>query len=164
MTAPTPRQIEALHAIYIGRHPRDRVEDGRWRHGGSSMGGAIGRMVDRMGEAGWLVQRESDSGRIWTERRLTAAGLIELDRHVPGLPGMAERLEEVERAEADAIAAQLAAEDAALLKAKEEREAREAAKPDAMRDVLQLFQVRHDLGDEQLAAMFDAVVAKGWDL
>lgn len=161
---PTPRQLEAMRMLFSGKSlwARDNHQWGRTHM--NSMGGAVRRMRDRMGEAGWLVVSESAMGRLWYRNELTSAGLTVLREHHPELEGIDAR---IANARAKESAARVAEEEALAKvrrEVKERAERRKVARAEAFRAIMQDYQIRHDLTDDQCRAIWLAIVEKEHDL
>lgn len=164
---PTPRQKEALRCIFEGLNIRDRrYSAGRSYGYSSSMGGAIHRMFDSMGEAGWLESRESRvNGAIYYENKLTAAGLLALKLAWPNLAGVDAALFKARKAEAEARikAKQEAAIEQGVRHAK--AIARRGMRAAALREIMQRYQINLDaLTDDQCVDIWLAIAERELDL
>lgn len=180
MSAPqdklTPRQLTALVSVYFGDGVRtNRIYRG---HGspalygpddqipewgktgmygrGSSMGGAISRMVTALEDLDVFPLKVSErTGHAWYQTdRLTVKGLQLLKARYPALPDIDARIAEREAEEA---AERVAAEEkrrANRAELNRRAEARKAERRERMAAVLQDYQVPHQLTPDQLEAMW----------
>lgn len=146
---------------YTKRHGQPVPEWGRpvTHQGRGRAGGARTRMIERLMDAGLMRCRWSPSGyRIALTGSLPVKGLQYLLERFPALPGLTEAIAGASKEEADAAAAKAKEreeQEAARLK---RAEARAAERRERMAAVLRDFQVRHDLTQNQLEAMWLRIV------
>lgn len=151
---PTERQIHALEQLYLGRSIFYGL-DGRYQ---TNMGGAVSRLKQRLGEAGWLVLYEGRHSRHYTDE-LTAEGLRVLRAERPGLEGINERLRATEEKEAAAKRAAEAEADAARRQLRESAARRATERVRIFRELMQSYQVNVDgLTDDQVRTVWAEIV------
>lgn len=151
---PTRRNIEVLENLYHGRHA-DQTDGRRWVR---NTGGAFRRMMESMAHKGWLPGRYTNRGYFRYDHQLTAAGLRALNAAGRDLPDFAERLAalEAEEAVAAAVEAEKRAGERAEMRVSAERRAGERVM--AFREIMQNYQVLHDLTDDQCRAIWLEIV------
>ncbi len=165
---PTPRQAEGLFMLYQGKSLWDRdpnrTHDVFARSHASNAGGSVSRMRETMGNNGWLVERETARGRIYFTDKLTSAGLLAMAERYPGLDGFDDRLAEARQREADQAEQESlrAAEARENIRLRADRLA--AARNVEFRRIMQEYQVRIDLTDDQCRAIWLAIVEKEMEL
>lgn len=177
----TPRQLEALVSIFLGDGYRQRrVYRGHgypalygsdedipdWgkasRIGGyaSSMGGATARMLETLADKGLVPRKEYEriGGSYVDGSKVTSLGLRVIQQRHPTIPNIAEKLAEVEAAEAEAVSERerIAAEMAQQREQRAVRRQRE--REERMAAILRDYQVSHSLTPDQLAAIWLRVV------
>lgn len=180
MSEPTKRQLEMLINIYLGDHwdgkrelkpwdPSDTSEFPPWgttsRWGiRSSMGGAARRARDRMGEAGWLVRKESRFS-VYYRDQLTTSGLEILQRRYPTLPDIDARIT-ASRAADEAAAEEERKRQAAEREDRQRRAAvRHSERARLLREIMQGYQISLDsLTGDQCADIWNEIVKKDLDL
>ncbi len=175
--AATPRQTEALVAMYLGEDwdhkrvyrghgysalypPDEQIPD--WgvvdrMHRVQRMGGASHRMREAMADDDLIVSYFNERGHLRIENRPTAKGLRILKAKYPALPDIDQRLAEREAVEAEEAEA-ARAKEAERARKNAERKANEATnKAERMATILREYQVSHALTNDQLVAIWDRV-------